>query len=86
MNTFSIATSSGRYSLDDRAEAVEQQLQPQREILGVQQHQRRVEDVGHAPGRVAVDDAHAGALRARVDAEDARHVGAASAAACRRHW
>jgi hypothetical protein len=60
---------------NDRADVVEDLFQAQRKCLVVEQLQRTVEDVMHGADRIRVDNADTRALRARVDAEDAGHVG-----------
>ena len=56
--------------VDHLGQPVQQQLEPQREGVRGQQIDRRVEDVRRTARRIDIDDADAGALRTRVDAED----------------
>ncbi|CEE76761.1 hypothetical protein XAC2852_590079 [Xanthomonas citri pv. citri] len=59
--------------LDQLAQALQQALEPLGEIPLAQQHQRRVVHMPAATALVDVDDADAGALRTRIDAQDAGH-------------
>ena len=64
--------------VDDIGQTFEQTLQSQRKVVarvlaGHQQIDRRMEDVRDPAAGVDINDAHTGALRTGIDAEDACH-------------
>ena len=60
--------------VDDFTQGMQQPFQALREITFAQQYQRRMENVRGLAAGIHIDDAHAGALRTRIDAQDAGHA------------